>query len=156
MLSTPVGSDAPRRRGPHLQRAPTVETVADRFSIGVSSEQVSGAVGRLFDYVKSKPHFQPAGLENVFDKVVAGGLTRLGYPSAPTHPPGRARRKYAFQRIDGGFRLTLSGPGVGRQTLLLNPDLGAYDPAGVSQLPQGQCDAQPTSSAPPTAFLLPR
>jgi hypothetical protein len=111
--------------------APTVEqlqTVQHRVSV----EQVSGAVVSAVSITSNQTALPAAGLENVFDKVVAGGLNAwLPFGTNVILPVGAT--KYAFQRIDGGFRLTLSGPGVDA-TLLLNPDLRMT--SGVSQLPQ--------------------
>jgi hypothetical protein len=111
-----------------LQTAERLQSVQHRIFVDRSGAVVSS--------VPKRPDFsdapKAAQLERVFDGMVSGGVSAW-LPSSMGEILPVAPTKYAFERIDSGYRLTMNGAGVAA-TLLLNPDLRVT--SGVVQLPQ--------------------
>jgi len=128
---------------------PTIErlqTVQHRIFVDRSGAVVSAIpkVPNLTDVAHG------AELEYGLQTMVSGGLNGwLPFSTNVILPTGRT--KFNFQRIDAGYKLVMSGPGVAAATLLLAGDMRLT--SAVSQLPQPMRFSTEFISG-PNGFLL--
>jgi len=98
----------------------------------VTVDRASGAVVSAVSTPDQATLPQTSRLENIFDKMVAGGLNAwMPFSTNVILPMGTT--KYSFQHVDAGYKVILKGDGVDAD-LLLTPELRMT--SGVSELPQ--------------------